>query len=81
VFQPAAETPIPQALLSHLLSKATETHISGGDLIDIKLPLEQSRMGCGAIHTLRVRLTSGALVSNAVSSLCGVMKSAPPPSS
>jgi hypothetical protein len=78
VFQPAKETAIPPVLLSHLLSKATETSISGGDLVDIKLPTELSRMGCGLIYTLQVRLTSGALVSNKVSSLCDVTKSALP---
>jgi hypothetical protein len=79
LFQPATETPIPQALLAHLLSKATETSVSGGDLIDIKLPVEPSRLSCDAIYTLRVRLTSGALVSNAVSSFCDVKMWAPSP--
>ena len=71
-FEPPAETPMPQALLSHLLEKAKETTVSGGDTLDLNLPSESFLGGCTERFTLRIRLTTGALVSNTVEDFCPI---------
>ena len=70
-FDVPAETPMPQALLSHLLAKAQETAVSSGDTLNLRLPSE-SIGRCTETYTLRIRITSGALVSNTVESSCPV---------
>lgn len=67
-----AGTPMPQALLSHLLGKARETAVSSGDTLEVKLPLQSVLGGCTESHTLRIRMTTGALVSNTVEDSCPV---------
>lgn len=69
-FDVPTETPMPQALLSHLLGKARETAVTGGDMLEIRLPYEQVLGGCMESYTLTVRITTGALVSNAVEDYC-----------
>lgn len=71
-FDTATETPMPQALLSHLLGKATESAVSSGDTLDLKLPAELILGKCTEIYTLRIRMTSGALLSNTVACYCPV---------
>jgi len=67
-----AGTPMPEALLSHLLGKARETAVSSGDTLTLKLPFESVLGGCTESYTLRIRMTTGALVSNTVEDDCPV---------
>jgi hypothetical protein len=69
-FDLPTETPMPQALLSHLLGKARETAVSSGDTLELKLPFESVLGGCTESYTLRIRMTTGALVSNTVEDFC-----------
>lgn len=71
-FDPPSETPMPQALLSYLLGKARETAVSSGDTLELKLPFEPVLAGCTESYTLRIRMTTGALVSNTVEDFCPV---------
>ena len=71
-FDSPLETPMPQALLSHLLGKARETAVSSGDTLEVKLPLEFRLGGCAETYTLRIRLTNGSLVSTSVEDSCPV---------
>jgi hypothetical protein len=69
-FDIPTEIPMAQALLSHLLGKARETAVSSGDTVDIRLPVESILGGCTETYTLRIRMTSGALVSNVAEYYC-----------
>jgi len=73
-YEVATETPMPEAMLAHLLKLASETKISGGDSIEIELPFRAIFGGCFEQRTIRVRLTTGALVTNTSSVTCPVRK-------
>ena len=65
LFFPTDPTPIPDALLSHLLGMATRTGVDDGDTIEINLP-DRTLSGDGCRGRGRdsfvVRLTGGSLM-------------------
>ena len=71
-FEPAKESFIPQAVLTHLLAKAEATSVGSGDTLDLKLPYEQNLMKCFVQFTFRIRITGGALVRNTAEFSCPV---------
>lgn len=72
VFRPAVEESMPSAMLSHLLSTAEETKIDGADTVRIqfqfKRPVPLSK--CSSRTELTVRMTTGALVSHLLTTMC-----------
>jgi hypothetical protein len=71
-YEPAEEQPMPQAVLSHLLGKADETLISSGNTFEVKFSAHDSISKCLHTNTLRIRMTTGALVLNTVEYYCPV---------
>jgi len=71
-FHPAIVAAIPAPLLSHLLSRARQTAISSGDSLEVKLPAEETAFGCRQTYTLRIGITTGALVGNTLDVSCPV---------
>lgn len=75
VFTPREEHPIPEALLSHLLTKASSTKIDGASMLEIEMPSEQVPLSsCRSRRTLKLRLASGAMVLNGVRITCDEAK-------
>jgi hypothetical protein len=66
------EIPMPQAMLAHLLGRSREIAVFSGDTVELKLPAESVAGGCTESYTLRIRMTTGALVSNVVEDYCTV---------
>jgi hypothetical protein len=66
------EIPMPQAMLAHLLDRSREIAVSSGDTVELKLPPESVAGGCTESYTLRIRMTTGALVNNLVEDYCAV---------
>jgi hypothetical protein len=75
-FAPDIEQPIPQALLSHLLANAESTEISSGNTLDLKFAWEKPLplATCTSQTKLRIRLATGGLVSNSMTTYCDVPK-------
>lgn len=71
-YNPATEESIPEAVLSHLLAKAQRTKLTSGDTLDVEFPEEVFEPGnrCSFNTTLRIRLGTGALVANRLSTVC-----------
>jgi hypothetical protein len=72
MFRPAGEQPIPQAILSNLMSRAETTKPLGPDMLDIAFPWEREtpKSKCSSQTTFTVRVTTGALLSNTVTTYC-----------
>lgn len=71
-FVPARPSPMPAPILTHLLSKAVRTTISGAETIELALARERTTQpfSCWSDRTLTIAMGTGAMLAHTITTVC-----------